>query len=128
MLLHPISTAIGLHYLSAELVCLSVSKPLRADQSPFAASAAGCFSPHFTIHPFLPLSFILRFHFYSSSHFLPSSTFFLFPFWSLRCLPVLNFPHFPCFVIALLHLVLLSRSPTTSLPTLLLLTGRRGGG
>lgn len=51
--LHPISTAIGLHYLSPWRVRLSVSKPLRADQSPFAASAPGCFSPYSTILSFL---------------------------------------------------------------------------
>lgn len=71
MPLHPISTAIGLHYLSPWRVCLPVSKPLRADQSPFAASAPGCFSPYSTIPSFLTLSFIPHFHSQSSS-FYPS--------------------------------------------------------
>lgn len=57
MPLHPISTAIGLHYLSPWRVRLSVSKPLRADQSPFAASAPGCFPPYSTILSSLPSLF-----------------------------------------------------------------------
>lgn len=56
--------------ISQHSVCLSVSKPLRADQSPIAASASGCFSPHSTIRCFLALSFILHSYSHSSSHFL----------------------------------------------------------
>lgn len=73
--------------------------------------------------------FILHFHSYSSSHFFPPPLLsFLFSFLFLWSLPV--FPQFPCPMISLLHLLLLSRGPTTSslLPTPLLLTGREGGG
>lgn len=104
--------------ISQHSVCVSVSKPLRADQSPFAASAPGCFH-----HPF-PLSLCVFLSYISTPlpFFNPLSPFILFLslVWSLWSLLVLNFPQFPCPVISLLHLILFSRGrpPPPSFPLL----------
>lgn len=116
--------------ISQHSVCQSVSKPLRADQSPFAASAPGCFSPHSTSRSFLTLPFIPHFHRRSSSHFLIffplSVVFFLVPLVS----PSVELPTFSLSCHLPPPFILLSCGPTTSslLPTPLLLTRRGGGG
>lgn len=133
-----LSPALLASAISQHSVCLSVSKPLRADQSPFAASAPGCFPssfhqpflPHSISHPtfqllfFIPLSSFFSLSTSSSSSLLCSS-------FSFSSLPVSSIPQFPRAVIALIHprLALLQAETTSShLPTLLLLTDKRGGG
>lgn len=69
--LFSIGAAVGPGCLTAACVCarLSVSKLLRADQSPFAASAPGCFSSYYTPLPFF-IPFILHVLSQPSSHSL----------------------------------------------------------
>lgn len=100
-------------------VCLSVSKLLRADQSPFAASAPGCFSSYYTPLPF-SISFILHFLSQSSSHclFYPS----FFPTGVLNCFNV-NLPTVSLFCHCSPFLILCHKQ---LLPTPVLLMGRGG--
>lgn len=120
--------------ISRHSVCVCVSlKPLRADQSPFAASAPGCFSHRSTIRSSLTLSFIPHFHFSPILH--PTfSFFFSFPISSVILFSLasscveLPTVFLSCHLPPPSHLVLLWPTTSSLLLTPLLLTGRGGGG
>lgn len=103
--------------ISQHSVRLSVCKPLRADQSPFAASAPHFLSPSAFYPPFQLLFFIPS----PLSSPLPSHPL-SFMFWCLWSLPVFNFLQFPCPIISLLHLLLVLSRPNLPPPCFPLLS------